>query len=202
MSRTRFDHMNCGVGRALEVLGDWWTLLIIRDAFLGLTRFAQFERSLGIAKNILTDRLAHLVDHGIFERADVGEAGQRYEYRLTAKGRSVLPVLTALREWSDDWVFGRGKEPLILTDRRTGKRIAKMRLRDAEGREIALGDLRAIPGPGATADTKRRLAGGNETRPRRPTSGSPPTTSTLTRAPRGARARGGGARGATTARDA
>ena len=158
MSRKRFDHMNCGVGRALEVFGDWWTLLVIRDAFLGLTRFGQFERSLGIAKNILTDRLEHLVDHGILERIDVGEEGQRYEYRLTRKGESVLPVLTALREWSDEWVFGRGKEPMILKDRRTGKKIPKMKLRDAEGREISLRDLRAVPGPGATADTKRRLS--------------------------------------------
>ncbi len=150
--------MNCGVGRALEAFGDWWTLLIIRDAFLGVTRFGQFERSLGIAKNILADRLERLVEHGILERVDIGDVGQRYEYRLTRKGESALPVLTALREWSDEWVFGRGKEPMILTDRRTGKRIPKMKLRDAEGRAIALRDLRAVPGPGATADTKRRLS--------------------------------------------
>jgi DNA-binding HxlR family transcriptional regulator len=158
MSRKRFDDMNCGVGQALEAFGDWWTLLIIRDAFLGLKRFAQFERSLGIAKNILADRLEHLVDHGIFERVDIGEEGQRYEYRLTRKGESILPVLTALREWSDEWVFGRGREPMIVTDRRTGKRLPKMRLRDAQGHEISRRDLRALPGPGATADTKRRLS--------------------------------------------
>lgn len=158
MSRKRFDHMNCGVGRALEVFGDWWTLLIVRDAFLGLRRFGEFERSLGIAKNILTNRLERLVDHGIFDKVDIGEEGQRYEYRLTPKGEAILPALTALREWSDEWVFGRGKEPMILTDRRTGKKIPKMRLRDARGRDLALRDLRAVPGPGATVDTKRRLS--------------------------------------------
>ena len=150
--------MNCGVGQALEAFGDWWSLLIIRDAFFGLTRFRQFERSLGIAKNILTDRLDHLVEHGIFERIDIGEVGQRCEYRLTAKGEALVTVLTALREWSDDWIFGRGNEPLIVTDRRTGKRISKLKLRDAQGREISTRNLRAVPGPGATRDTKQRLS--------------------------------------------
>ena len=111
--------MNCGIAQALEALGDWWTLLIVRDAFFGARRFGDFETSLGIAKNILSDRLQRLVEHEIFEKVDVGEAGERFEYRLTEKGEALLPLLTALRDWSDEWVFGRGHEPVIVKDRRT-----------------------------------------------------------------------------------
>lgn len=157
MARTSFADMNCGIGQALEVLGDWWTLLIIRDAFFGARRFGDFERSLGIAKNILTARLQHLVDHGIFEKVDIGSEGQRFEYRLTDKGRGLLPILTAMREWSDEWVFGRGNEPVIVQDRKTGRRVPKMKLLDADGNALGPADLRAIPGPGASAETARRF---------------------------------------------
>ena len=158
MGRKRFSEMNCGIAQALEALGDWWTLLIVRDAFFGARRFRDFESSLGIAKNILSARLQHLVEHGIFERVDVGNEGQRFEYRLTEKGEALLPVLTVLREWSDDWVFGPGHEPVIVQDRRTGQRIPRLRVIDANGRPLSRRDLRAIPGPGASKDTKRRLA--------------------------------------------
>jgi DNA-binding HxlR family transcriptional regulator len=157
MGRTRFSEMNCGIGQALEAFGDWWTLLIVRDAFFGARRFGDFERSLGIAKNVLSARLQHLVDHGIFERMDVGSAGAHFEYRLTAKGEALLPVLTALREWSDEWVFGRGNEPVLVRDRRTGRRIPKLRVTDADGNPLSRRDLRTVPGPGASRDTIRRL---------------------------------------------
>jgi DNA-binding HxlR family transcriptional regulator len=161
MGRKRFGDMNCGIGQALEALGDWWTLLIVRDAFFGVRRFADFERSLGIAKNVLSARLAHLVEHGIFERVDVGSEGHRFEYRLSEKGEALLPVLTAMREWSDEWVFGRGNEPVIMTDRRTGRRLPKLRVTDADGRPLSRRDLRTLPGPGASKDTLRRLAPGS-----------------------------------------
>jgi DNA-binding HxlR family transcriptional regulator len=154
--------MNCGVGQALEVLGDWWTLLIVRDAFFGARRFGDFERSLGIAKNVLSARLAHLVEHGIFERVDVGSEGEHFEYRLSEKGEALLPILTALRDWSDDWIFGRGNEPVIVKDRASGRRIPKLRVTDADGRPLSRRDLRTLPGPGASPDTIRRL------QPRRP----------------------------------
>ena len=157
MGRKRFAEMNCGIGQALEALGDWWTLLIVRDAFFGARRFGDFERSLGIAKNILTARLQHLVGHGILERVDVGSEGHRFEYRLTEKGEALLPVLTALREWSDAWVFGRGNEPVIIQDRRTGRRVPPLRVTDADGRPLSRRDLRTIPGPGASKETIRRL---------------------------------------------
>ena len=142
----------------MEAFGDWWSLLIVRDAFFGMTRFSQFERSLGIAKNILAKRLEHLVDHGIFEKIEPGEMGGYPEYRLTPKGEALLTVLVALREWSDEWVFGRGNEPILMTDRRTGERIPKTKVRSAEGREISRRHLRAVAGPGASEDTKKRLS--------------------------------------------
>ena len=161
MARKRFEKMNCGIAQALEALGDWWTLLIVRDAFFGARRFRDFERSLGIAKNILSARLQHLVEHGIFERIDVGSDGERFEYQLTAKGEALLTVLTALREWSDEWVFGRGNEPVIVRDRKTGRRIAKLRVTDAEGAPLTRRDLRTVPAP---AHRPRRFACSHATR--------------------------------------
>lgn len=157
MARKRFSDMNCGIAQALEALGDWWTLLIVRDAFFGARRFGDFEANLGISKNILANRLERLVAHEIFEKVDVGEAGQRFEYRLTEKGEALLPLLTVLRDWSDEWVFGRGHEPVIVKDRRTQRRIPKLRVTDADGKPLTRRDLRTEPGPGASAETRRLL---------------------------------------------
>jgi DNA-binding HxlR family transcriptional regulator len=157
MGRKRFANTNCGVGQALEAVGDWWSLMIVRDAFFGVRRFGDFEKSLGIAKNILTTRLDHLVEHGIFEKVDVGSEGTHFEYHLTDKGDALLPVLIALREWSDEWVFGRGHEPIIIQDRRTGRRVPKMRVLASDRRPLSRRDLRVVPGPGASKDTIRRF---------------------------------------------
>ena len=157
MGRKRFGNINCGIGQALEVVGDWWSLMIVRDAVFGVRRFGDFEKSLGIAKNILTTRLDHLVEHGIFEKVDVGSEGTHFEYHLTDKGDALLPVLIALREWSDEWVFGRGHEPILILDRRTGKKVRKMRVRGSDGRPLSRRDLQPVPGPGASEDTLRRF---------------------------------------------
>ena len=168
MARKRFHDMNCGIAQALEALGDWWTLLIVRDAFFGARRFGDFQKSLGISKNILSDRLQRLLEHGIFRKVDVGEAGERFEYRLTEKGEALLPLLTALRDWSDEWVFGRGHEPVIVKDRRSNRRIPRLRVTDAEGRPLTRRDLRTEPGPGASRETVRLL----QRRPRAPERGA------------------------------
>ena len=154
MGRKRFDGMNCSIAQALDVLGDWWTLLIVRDAFFGIKRFSDFRAELGIAKNILSDRLQRLVDHEILERRDVGASGARFEYDLTAKGEALLPVLTTLREWSDEWVFGKGNEPVLINHRATGKPVPKLRLRDTRGNQLGRRDLLTVAGPGATARTR------------------------------------------------
>lgn len=157
MGRKRFDGMNCGVAQALEVLGDWWTLLIVRDAFFGVRRFADFQADLGIAKNILSQRLQHLVEHEILEKVEMGLHGSRFEYRLTEKGEALLPVLTALREWSDEWIYGRGNEPILVRDRRTRRRVPQLKVRDADGRPLGRRELRMEPGPGASRETRARF---------------------------------------------
>ena len=141
MSRKRFTHMNCGVTQALERIGDWWTVLIVRDAMFGATRFQQFEESLGISKNILSDRLAKLVDDGMMERERLNEPGERYAYRLTKMGRDLWVVLTALRLWSDKWIFGEGAEPLTARDRTTGRAMKRLIAVDEDGQPIDLRNL-------------------------------------------------------------
>ena len=148
MSRTRFDQMNCGVAQALEQLGDWWTLLIVRDALLGATRFQQFESNLGIAKNVLTDRLAKLVEHGVFEKERLDEPGQRYAYTLTRKGRDLWIPITALRLWGDRWVFGEDRAPAVFRERSTGREVAGLVAVDADGNALDASELELAPGPG------------------------------------------------------
>src|SRR4051812_40644656 len=94
-----YDAQHCSIARALEVLGDRWTLLVIRDAFLGVRRFDDFQRDLGVARNVLTDRLGRLVDEGVLERVRYQERPERFEYRLTEKGRDLWPVTMALLRW-------------------------------------------------------------------------------------------------------
>ena len=99
-----YEGQDCSVARTLELVGERWTLLIVRDAFLGRRRFEEFQESLGIARNILTDRLAKLVDHGVFERVRYQERPERYEYRLTDKGRDLRVPLLALMQWGDRYL--------------------------------------------------------------------------------------------------
>jgi DNA-binding HxlR family transcriptional regulator len=152
--RHRFSRENCSVARALEILGDWWTLLVVREAFLGCRRFADFEANLDISKNVLTQRLKHLTEHGVLERVDAGVHGTRYEYVLTPMGKDLMTVMTALRQWGDRWVFGEGNEPLIIADRRTDRPIPAVRVLDEAGRPLRASDLVIKPGPGASG---RRL---------------------------------------------
>jgi DNA-binding HxlR family transcriptional regulator len=159
--RHRFTRDNCSVARALEVIGDWWTLLIVREAMLGTRRFADFAAELPISRNILTRRLAHLVRRGVLARVNAGTHGTRYEYELTPMGKDLTTVMTALRQWGDRWVFGEGNEPLLVRDRRTGRPIPRLRIVDEQGAPLAGRDLEVIPGPGArprTIERYRRLA--------------------------------------------
>ena len=160
--RARFANANCSLAQALDVLGDGWTLLVLREAFVGVRRFADFERELGIAKNILTDRLAHLVEHGVMAKVDAGVHGRRYEYVLTPMGKDLTTVMTALRQWGDRWVTGPGSEPILVVDRRTGETIPQVRVLDAEGEPLRGRDMAMAPGPGADAATLARFARGSK----------------------------------------
>ena len=157
MGRRRFEDEDCSVARSLEVLGDWWTLLIVREAFFGARRFADFEAALDISKNILTRRLAHLCAHGVLERVDAGTHGPRYEYALTAMGKDLATVMTALRQWGDRWVVGAGHESLLAVDRRTGRPIPRLRIVGEDGEPLASRDLELRPGPGASKRTRARF---------------------------------------------
>jgi len=134
--------------------------MIVRAALFGVTRFRDFEDNLGVAKNILTQRLESLVSAGILTRALVNPTAKRREYRLTPKGYDLLTVTVALREWADRWVYGEGKEPLWLVNSRTGKRIPRLELRDAKGKPIPLQQLRPVAGPGADKETRNRFGSG------------------------------------------
>lgn len=105
--------MNCSLAQCLEVVGEWWSLLIVRDAFLGVRRFDDFQARLGISRNILTQRLTRLVDEGVFERTPYQDHPPRSEYRLTGKGRDLWHVVTAMRQWGDRWAAPDGP-PLLL----------------------------------------------------------------------------------------
>ncbi len=154
--RRRFKDQNCSVAQALEVLGDWWTLLVVREAFMGSRRFADFEANLDISKNILSARLDYLVTHGVLVRVDAGVHGTRYEYELTPMGKDLATVMTALRQWGDRWIYGEGREPLLALDRRSGRRIPRVRILDNESRPLAGRDMALAPGPGASKRTRAR----------------------------------------------
>jgi DNA-binding HxlR family transcriptional regulator len=154
------EDANCSVARALDVIGDTWTLLVLREAFVGTRRFADFEATLGISKNVLTQRLSHLCDHGVLERVDAGQHGTRYEYQLTPMGKDLVTVLTALRQWGDRWLSGPGKEPVLVLDRRTGRPIPPVRIRAEDGEILKARDMLLSPGPGASEETRERFRRG------------------------------------------
>lgn len=150
MRRASFRDMNCSIAQALEIIGEWWTLLIIRDAFLGVTRFDDFQERLGISRNILTARLQTLVDAGVLDRAVYDEARGRADYVLTRKGRALVPVLTALRQWGDEWIVGREHAPLEAVHSGCGTRTRAVLHCETCGERLRAGDVELVAGPGAS----------------------------------------------------
>ena len=138
VKRTSFEGVSCSVAQCLEVVGEWWSLLIVRDAFLGVTRFDDFQARLGISRNILTQRLNHLVGAGLLRRVPYQDHPPRCEYRLTGKGRDLWHVVTAMRQWGDRWAAPGG--PSVETthrlrpDRHGGAVV--LALRRAAGRAL------------------------------------------------------------------
>ena len=144
MARKRFDDSSCSVARALNEVGDWWSLLIVLHAMYGTRRFVDFQQQLGIAKNILCDRLAKLVDNEVLRKEDVGEHGSYFEYRLTEKGRDLFPVVVALRQWGDKWNPAPDGQPLDLRDRETGQPIQAVTVQNAEGEPLSIRDVLVV----------------------------------------------------------
>ncbi|TML52201.1 MAG: helix-turn-helix transcriptional regulator [Actinobacteria bacterium] len=148
MLKRDYEGQVCSIARSLELVGDRWTLLIVRDLILGLSRFDEFVESLGIASNVLTDRLNRLVEEEIAERIPYSERPDRFEYRLTAKGRELGPVLLALMQWGDRHV---SKKPPRIARRRSDRSRVSVALVAADGSPVTPGDLELVPGPGARA---------------------------------------------------
>jgi len=126
------------------VIGDWWSLLIVRDAFLGKRRFSEFQKSLGLAKNILCARLRKLVSHGVLDACPASDGSAYQEYRLTEKGRSLYLVLVALRQWGECNLFKKGELDLLLVDRESGQPVKPLELRSQDGRLLGPADLRTV----------------------------------------------------------
>lgn len=150
MTRTSFANFNCSLAKSLDLVGDKWTMLIIRDGFYGVRRFSQFQARLGMAKTVLSDRLSRLVENGIFIRSDV--PGREVDYALSPMGRELFPVLVALTQWGDRWMNG-GKPPVEIVSRQSGQPISALKIEDDHGGDIDPADIGFRPGPGANEET-------------------------------------------------
>jgi DNA-binding HxlR family transcriptional regulator len=159
MQRKSFGDMPCPIARSLERVGEWWSILILRDAFHGLTRFDQFQRSLDIAPNMLTRRLNALVEAGLLERRRYSERPPRDEYLLTVRGRDFRPVLWALLAWGNKHFAPEGKS-VVIVDSATGQEADPVLVDRASGRPLAEPAFRSAAGPAAREGTRRRYATG------------------------------------------
>src|SRR5438105_7684931 len=146
VKRTSFENDDCPIARSLDAIGDWWSMLIIRDALFGVSRFSEFQKRLGLAKNILSVRLRTLVDQGILKTAPASDGSAYQEYLLTPKGRGIFPILVALRQWSEEFDERPEEIATIMVDRAKGKPVRKRARSSHDGRllvERALAHRRA-----------------------------------------------------------
>ena len=157
MLNNTYDGQTCSVARTLEVVGERWTFLILRDAFLGVRRFDDFQRSLGIARNVLNTRLQRLVAAGLLERRRYQERPERYEYRLTEMGLDLWPGLVAMMQWGDRWLAGEQGPPMEVEHRGCGGAVTPRRTCERCGADLGPRDVRVVPGPGASEDLRARL---------------------------------------------
>src|SRR5579862_2278631 len=157
MKRTNFDTMACPIARGLERVGEWWSILILRDAFQGMTQFDEFQKSLDIAPNMLTRRLNALVESGLLERRRYNDHPPRFEYVLTARGRDFRPVLWALLAWGNKHFAPEGAS-VVIVDSETGAPAEPLLIDRHSGRPLAEPAFRSAAGPAADARTRRRHA--------------------------------------------
>ena len=162
MQRKNLGNTQCPVARSLERVGEWWSILILRDAVYGLKRFDEFEKSLEIAPNMLTRRLNGLVKDGLLERRRYSDRPPRYEYVLTEKGRDFRPVLAALLAWGNKHFAPEGPS-VLFADAKTGAIAEPIVIDRVSGRRIPGGGFSLIPGPAAGERMRQRLARAAET---------------------------------------
>src|ERR1700704_5746629 len=157
MQRKSFGRMGCPIARSLERVGEWWSILILRDALHGLTRFDQFQKSLGIAPNMLARRLNALVEAGLLQRSRYSERPPRCEYVLTVRGRDFRPIIVALLAWGNRHFAPEGPS-VLLVNAKTGAAVDPILVDPATGRPIEAPDYALIAGPAAGERTRRRYA--------------------------------------------
>ena len=145
VKRKSFEGDGCPVARSLDEIGDWWSMLIIREALFGVRRFGEFQKKLGLARNILTVRLRGLVEHGILQTAPASDGSAYQEYVLTPKGHGVFPVLVALRQWNEEFDASPEQIATTLVDRENGRPVRKLELRSQDGRLLGGGDTTLKP---------------------------------------------------------
>src|ERR1700730_16582945 len=151
MLGNHYKGQNCSIARTLELVGERWTILILRDAFLGVRRFDDLQRDLGVARNVLAARLERLVREGILEKAPYQERPPRYEYRLTDKGLDLWPIVVELMQWGDRYTAPAAGPPIIIRHRGCGGTLGERRICSACGQPLSVRDVRAERGPGASA---------------------------------------------------
>lgn len=149
MERKRFDTQPCPIARAVDLFGDWWIPLILREALYGATQFNEFQSRLGISRNILNQRLQRLLSEGILQRS-----GAKYE--LTSKGKGALQILAAMTAWSNQWVFAEDERPIELFDCRTGETLDPVMVDRRTGQPLDLAAVAMRPGPGFPASEEVR----------------------------------------------
>ena len=168
-ARTDFATMRCPVARTMAVVGERWSILVLREAFYGATRFDEFQRNLGIAPNILSARLRTLVQHGVLEKLRAGRrpdgasatgpdgAGAAGGYRITEKGRDFFPAFLALKRWGDRWMTDERGPLILLEERATGREVTAPPLLASNGQPLTPDQVRVRPGPGAGAALRARF---------------------------------------------
>jgi DNA-binding HxlR family transcriptional regulator len=143
MRHKSFKTNACPVARSLDTIGEWWSLLIVRDALIGTRRFSDFQKSLGLAKNVLSVRLKKLVARGVMEQVPASDGSAYQEYVLTQKGRELFPVVIALRQWGETYLFSRGEKRLQVLDKRTGKPL-RVQVQNAKGEILTANDVELV----------------------------------------------------------
>ncbi|MBI2772827.1 MAG: helix-turn-helix transcriptional regulator [Burkholderiales bacterium] len=151
MEKPGFADFSCSIARTLDVIGEWWTLLVLRDLFAGMERFDDIQQDLGIATNMLAARLKRLLDAGLVEREVAPDDGRARVYRLTARGRDLYPVLLSLMAWGDKWLAQPGEQPVLVVHQGCGKVTAAVPACSVCGEPLDLGDLKFQAGPGGRA---------------------------------------------------
>jgi len=151
MEKTSFARMRCSLARGLELIGDWWSPLIIRDLYLEVSRFDELVEDLGISRNLLTRRLNSLIESGVVERVTYQEKPVRYSYRLTEAGRDLIPAILALTAWGDRWARPREGSPMLFVHRSCGHVFEPKVVCSACRDDVSAENVKLIPGPGGAA---------------------------------------------------